>query len=437
MADLYRMVRDSGLFDPAWYRRHRATTALFPNAILHYALLGWKAGLNPSPRFDTQFYWNSYRDVRALGANPLIHYLLHGKKEGRLATTTGKAVRTAHLPQAAPLPLFEAPSANRQRLSVVIDDNTPHTTGLGLTPVVALATAVAHRHGWMLRIVLRSDSITRSDIAQATPPGSPTPHTDVVVRSPGPCADVECVSGEIWWATSQTAYRSLADYVPTESLWWVISANERDRHPAGDVRLMTTRLLASRDVRTLVLDASLAAAMNPAGPTTVIDSLPALQRLTPAPTTPPTIGVIVDESSADNLFASSLGLIEEALAKGVIDPAQWGITLIGSVSRPVTLTGSVVPTLITPHSVADWVEALTPCSVVVSIGAGTEPGYLARVAAASGIATVVTDSAHLIGDDLLDQFATALQAPPPMVGATHPSLADTAAPLDSLWGEGA
>jgi hypothetical protein len=436
MADLYQMVRDSGLFDSAWYRTHSTATRLFPNPIVHYALIGWKAGLNPSPRFDTQFYWNSYRDVRALGANPLVHYLLHGKKEGRLATITGKDVRTAHLPQAAPLPLFEAPPANRQRLSVVVDDNTPQAVGLGLTPVIALATALAHRHGWMLRVIIRSDTITRADIAHAQPPGSPTPHTDVVVRSPGRCADVECVAGEIWWATSQTAYRSLADYVPTEFLWWVVSANETDRHPAGEMRLLTTRLLASTTVRSIVLDESLATRMNPQGPTTVIDALPALHHLTPTPTTPPTLGVLVDSSSADNLFSSNLGLIEEALATAVIDPERWQIALIGSVTQPVTLTGSVVPTRVTPQSASDWVHAVTPCSVLVSIGAGTEPAYLARAAAAAGITTVVADSAHPVGDHLMDQLAQALATPLAAAPPQGKSLAEVAAQLDGLWGEG-
>lgn len=436
MSELYRLVRDSELFDAPWYRRQSPATRFFPTPILHYALVGWKAGKNPSPRFDTQFYWDSHRDVRQLGANPLVHYLLHGRKEGRLATTTGKAVRAAHTPSLTPLPLFSAPPTNRQRLTVVIDDHTPRVIGLGLTPVVALATAVARRHDWMLRFIIRSDSITRADIADATPTALPRPHTDVVVRSPGPCPDVECVDGELWWATSATARVSLAGFVPSELLWWVISANEIDRHPAGELRLTVTSQLASKSLRALFLHPSLEKAMSPAGHSHVIDSLPRLTQITAQATNPPLIGVIADEGVPENLFRSSLKLIEEALATAVIDPAVWQVALFGSQTRPVTLTGSVTPRLSFPATAAAWQHEVAACTVLVILGAGSEPGYLAHQAIAAGITTVFSDSTQPVGNHLGGALAEAI------AGATTQSLpaltpvADVAASLDHLWGSG-
>jgi hypothetical protein len=119
----------------------------------------------------------------------------------------------------------------------------------------------------------------------------------------------------------------------------------------------------------------------------------------------------------------------------------WQIALIGSISQPVTLTGTVVPALFTPLTVTEWTRALSTCSVVVSIGAGTEPGYLARAATASGIAAVVADSVEPVGDDLLDRLKNTLSATSqgevwPVAVSLGASLADVAAELDGLWGEG-
>jgi len=432
MAELYRLVRDSELFDASWYRKQSSGARLFPNPVVHYALVGWKHRLNPSPRFDTAFYWDSYRDVRQLGANPLVHFLLHGQKEGRLATTTGKAVRAAHIPHLTPLPLFTAPSANMARLSVVIDHHTPQVMGLGLQPVVGLATAVAQRHGWMLRVILRSDHITRADISRATPALASLPNVDVVIRSPGPTADVECVDGEIWWATSSTSRASLREFVAPEDLWWVVTANEGARHPAGDLRLLADSQISDKTVRTIVFGKPLHKTLSPAGPSTIID-IPQLIDIPRAPTSPPTIGVIADEGSPENLFTHSLKLIEEALATSAVDPETWQIALLGSLTRPVTLTGSVVPRLSHPDSPAKWATEVGSCSLLVSLGAGTEPAYLAHQAQSAGVPTVVSDCAEPVGDHLLEALRNAVSAKKAPTKTSLPTLADVAAGLDGLW----
>ena len=435
MAKLYGLVRDSGLFDSTWYRRQSLGSRLFPIPILHYGLVGWKARLNPSPRFDTAFYWDSYRDVRELGANPLIHYLLHGQKEGRLATTTGKAVRAAHIPYDTPLPLFTAPSAKMTRLSVVIDDHAPQAVGLGFAPLVVVAAATAARHNWMLRFILRSDSISRIDIAQAMTILPEPPQVDVVVRSPGATADVECVDGEMWWATSATSRASLRDFVTSDKLWWIITANEVDRHPAGELKLLAVSQLADPSVRTILVDSSLQAALSPAGPTTVLDSSTQLISVTPLATTPPTIGVIADDRSPDNLFVQSLKLVEEALATAVIDPQKWQIALLGSITQPVTLTGTVVPRLATPETPAQWATEVGSCSVLISLGAGTEPGYLAQHAHAAGIHTIVSDSETPFDSELLNSLRAALEAKKAPLHTPLTAPDNVAAQLDSLWSE--
>lgn len=409
LAELYRLVRDSGVFDPRWYRAQPGGPTWAPNAVVHYATVGWRRGLNPSPRFDTRSYWRRYRDVRELDANPLIHYLLHGVKEGRLATETGREMRLGRIPAASPLPLFTAPSTGTPRLSVVIDDHTPQGMGVGFAAIVGLAAELASEAGWMLRFVLRSDSLTRTDIADALDAsGARRPSLDTVLRSPGSTADVETVDGEIWWATSATSYQSLRPFVPATELAWLITAHESERYPAGELKRLVRSLLADPGVTTILLGQELADLAQPAGPSTVIDDLPSVVRLSPPAGATPTIGVLLDENDPDCLVGPTLELIERALLEGILSPDTWTISVIGSRTVPLTLAQTVVPELRAASRVTEWVQELSRCQVVVSLGAGTMRGYLADAAEAHGVATVVVDTVRPDRDGLVEELRAAL-----------------------------
>jgi lipopolysaccharide biosynthesis protein len=84
-------IRSSSYFESGWYVN--SSQDLFPavremdrdNLILHYCIVGWHAGLAPSPIFNTSFYLDQYPDVAGARINPLWHYIVQGKCEGRLA----------------------------------------------------------------------------------------------------------------------------------------------------------------------------------------------------------------------------------------------------------------------------------------------------------------------------------------------------------------
>ena len=119
-----QLIRDSGLFDAAWYAAKYpdvAATGLDPLdhflrigiymdrepgplfdskhycrqleefdtgrsagiLLCDYLELGWREGLNPNPLFDVQWYLNTYSDIKMAGVEPLSHYALYGAFEGR------------------------------------------------------------------------------------------------------------------------------------------------------------------------------------------------------------------------------------------------------------------------------------------------------------------------------------------------------------------
>lgn len=69
------VLRDSGLFDAAWYLREYPKTLRFglpPE--LHYLRKGAKAGRDPGPNFDATRYRAQHPELSPR-ANPLLHYL--------------------------------------------------------------------------------------------------------------------------------------------------------------------------------------------------------------------------------------------------------------------------------------------------------------------------------------------------------------------------
>lgn len=84
LTDDLTLLRNSGYFDPFWYRQNNPdVTARGADPLRHYLLYGGLEGRSPGPKFDSLGYLESNPDVRAAGVNPLVHYLKFGRAEGR------------------------------------------------------------------------------------------------------------------------------------------------------------------------------------------------------------------------------------------------------------------------------------------------------------------------------------------------------------------
>lgn len=79
-----RRLRESGLFDPSWYRnRYSDILIKGQDPLTHYIEEGFCNGLYPNPLFDTRWYLRQYPDVRQAGINPLLHYVMFATSESR------------------------------------------------------------------------------------------------------------------------------------------------------------------------------------------------------------------------------------------------------------------------------------------------------------------------------------------------------------------
>lgn len=74
--------RPNRFFDPVWYERHHSSEAGRP-PLVHYAVKGRAARLDPGPNFSVTAYHDRHRDVARAGIDALEHYLKFGRHEGR------------------------------------------------------------------------------------------------------------------------------------------------------------------------------------------------------------------------------------------------------------------------------------------------------------------------------------------------------------------
>jgi len=78
------LLRNSGLFDAAWYiQNNQGLPTELADALVHFVDAGWRDGRRPSPYFDTAWYLRQNPDVAHADRNPLLHYLQYGEAEHR------------------------------------------------------------------------------------------------------------------------------------------------------------------------------------------------------------------------------------------------------------------------------------------------------------------------------------------------------------------
>ena len=375
-------IRHSDVFDASWYRRQSLGARVSLDPVVHYLFWGWKQGLNPSPAFDTRFYIERYRDVRESRANPLKHYMIHGRDEGRLATRSGRIFRDTLFPEYSPLPLFGAPAGDTRRLTVVIDDHTPKLLGVGFMPLLGLACHSAKAAGWTLRILIRSHTITTSEVSSAlnAVASGERPVVDISRREPGPTDDVDSSDQEVWWASSASSLESLRHFVPHSSLWWVMGADEVSRASSGEHREVATRLLGERSLRIIALGDQVASVLPKTRVSYTVSVLPQLVGHSPVKKPGKTLGVVLCPDQAESLASTSTEVIEYTLTHQLLDPKVWKLKLIGLDWEPLTLSGSVVVEQTAPAASEEWSLALASVDALVVVQAGTEHPWLARQA---------------------------------------------------------
>ena len=84
LSELFRFLRESGLFDVGYYTiTYPDITKAGVDALEHFYFHGYLEGRRPNSIFDPIWYLTTYSDVKIAGIQPLLHYVQFGEPEGR------------------------------------------------------------------------------------------------------------------------------------------------------------------------------------------------------------------------------------------------------------------------------------------------------------------------------------------------------------------
>lgn len=301
----------------------------------------------------------------------------------------------------ATLLTYAVPPQGRPRVTLVTDSiGRGHLFG-GVGTALIFAALLANRRGADLRVITRIEA--------------PQPaNADHVWRANGVALDgesrfvwapregrveLDLVPGELvvttsWWTTA-----AALPAVPPAQLVYLLQEDERMFYLYGDVRLRCERVLRRDDIRFVVNTRGLFEHL-------VADGMEHLHRggLAFEPAFPATLFHPREKPSGSkrrfvfyarplnprNLYFLGLEVVEAAIERGVLDPAQWEIVFVGRDIPDVSLPRGCAPVRRENLSWAEYAALIGSTDLGLSLMYTPHPSYPPLDMAASG-AVVVTN----------------------------------------------
>ena len=341
------------------------------------------------------------------------------ERQARIAATAPAPPAPGELPEAAsivrarftalePLPLYPATAGGRPRVTMVTDSINAGSLFGGVGTAMILAGLLAQARQARLRIVTRTER-ARPDNLDAvlslygiTLPGD----VEFAFLPPGTRHPADAFADELFLTTSWWTTASALGALPPEQILYLLQEDERMFYPLGDEHLRCSRLLADTRLRlainTGLLCEHLAASGVPGLEQRAVAFEPAFPRSLyhpPAEAAEPAEAAAgrrrkllfyARPNHARNLFLFGLEVLDQAVARGVIDLQRWDIVLVGAHVPPLSLAGGCVPERRENLSWQDYAALVRQADLGFSLMYTPHPSYPPLDLAASG-AVVVTN----------------------------------------------
>lgn len=430
LADDVELITESGLFDPDYYRHFHPDLPEDADLVRHYLRFGARRGDDPSELFSTSGYQRQNVDVAKSAANPLLHYLRFGRHEGRIAPRGQlrepyfDSLFAQQWAQLAPLPVAHL-GAVAPRVTVLTDSVGPSSLFGGVGTSIILAILLANRFGATLRIATRTEAPdpsvvgTLEEAAGVRLEGAlETAYIPVGGDIELAVADEEIVMTTSWWTTRAT----LGSTIPRGQVLYLLQEDERMFYPFGDERLMCSETLDERGFTVVVntqrlLDhlgspdnyphlAEEAIALTPAFP----GGLPRDgEGLRPRPEGKRRLFFYSRPENARNLFWRGGTVLSRAVERGLIDPAEWELHLVGRRTPDLTFPRDTKPLVVEGLDWLDYQALVHTIEAALVLMDTPHPSYPPLDLAAAGV-PVLTNT-HGTKVDLGDYSANILTAP--------------------------
>lgn len=430
LADDVALITESGLFDTDYYRHFHPDLPEDADLVRHYLRFGARRGDDPGELFSTSGYQRQNVDVAKSGANPLLHYLRFGRHEGRIAPRGQlrepyfDSLFAQQWAQLAPLPVAHL-GAVAPRVTVLTDSVGSSSLFGGVGTSIILAILLANRFGATLRIATRTEAPDPSVVGTLEEASGvrlegalETAYVPVGGDAELAVADEEIVMTTSWWTTRAT----LGSTIPRGQVLYLLQEDERMFYPFGDERLMCSETLDERGFTVVVntqrlLDhlgspdnyphlAEEAIALTPAFPGGLSRDSAGLR---PRPDGKRRLFFYSRPENARNLFWRGGTVLSRAVERGLIDPAEWELHLVGRRTPDLTFPRDTKPLVVEGLNWLDYQDLVHTIDAALVLMDTPHPSYPPLDLAAAGV-PVLTNT-HGTKVDLGDYSANILTAP--------------------------
>jgi hypothetical protein len=361
---MYRCLAQSPLFDKSWYRKHHLSgIEKLQDPIWHYLLKGGKAGVDPSPFFDSSHYVGRNSDVRKSGLNPLFHFEEYGRGERRSPLRSALQTLEFYFPEAAHLPVFTSPQTGQARITMLIDTRTTEESAEVLSELLQAGHRFAEKQSREFRVISSSNkkALLRTILEGLSSESVPL---DVVWTTRSDDTITYSIhQDEIFLATSWSSAAALRCVAPYSNVFSVLAEPGKTAAELSAFHSGTWREWALKSAT----NEETAALRSPRR---------GKKRTLPAANRPATVGIVVDPQSTPLVYSLLLSDIEKWLVASRLSPNDIAIALFGPNLEPVSLLENFIPV------VNDHVSTSVGQELDVVFVCGNDPDFSAELNAA-------------------------------------------------------
>jgi hypothetical protein len=317
--------------------------------------------------------------------------------------TPVRALLQARHPGLAALPGMRSLAPVGRRVNLVTDSINAGSLFGGVGTALLLGALLARARGARLRV------ITRTERAQAA-------NLDAVLRLHGvpPPEEVEFLycphdarrgfefgPEELFLTTSWWTTESTLGCAPPEQLLYLLQEDERMFYPLGDDHLRCSQRLADTRVPLALNTALLAEHLATTGVPGIAERATVFEPAFPArvygggaaarpPGTKRKLLFYARPNHPRNLFHFGLAVLDEALTRGLVDPARWDVELFGVHIPALAFTCGLVPRRHDGLAWADYAALVAQADLGLCLMDTPHPSYPPLDLAAGG-AVVLTN----------------------------------------------
>jgi O-antigen biosynthesis protein len=270
----------------------------------------------------------------------------------------------------------------------------------GVGTSMILATLLAHRRGARLRIITRTEPAQSANLLTVLKQHGMTLDTEVefcFAHVNAPHSSVNVYEDELFITTSWWTTHGVLSAIAPNKVLYLLQEDERVFYPAGDDQLRCHQILSRSDIHFAINTAGLlqhligqglphlaqtARSFEPAFPPQLFEPRTAGEGSTKR------LMFYARPGYLRNLFYFGLEVLDQAIARGLIDTAKWELHFVGAGIPPLTMCDGSTPMR---HEYLSWqayAELAGSMDVALSLMYTPHPSYPPLDLAASGAVVV-------------------------------------------------